>query len=105
MKREVNKRSLLKVGVVIFDLIGLIGCAMISWKAALWYFGFAFVGALLQYAYEKMEDKLIHISSTVPIEPQPQPQPTKEEVVEVTKVHARPTKKSSKKVKKSTVKE
>lgn len=103
MKREVNKKNLLKVGVVILDLVGLIGCAMISWKAALWYFGFALVGAMLQYPFKKMEDKLPINESPVPVEPQPQP--TKEESVEVTKVHARPAKKSIKKVKKSTVKE
>lgn len=101
MKREVNKRRLLNIGVVIFDLIGLIGCALISWKAALWYFGFAFIGAMLQYASKKMEDELPISEPTVPVEPQP----TKEEVVEVTKVHTRPVKKSIKKAKKSIVKE
>lgn len=105
MKREVIKKILLGVGAIIFDLTGLIGCAMISWKAALWYFGFAVIGTVLQYFYKDIEIKVVIDEPTVPVEPQPEAQPVEEVVLTETKVHTKPKKKPIKKGKKPIVKE
>ena len=105
MKREVIKTIRFGAGAIIFDLTGLIGCAMISWKAALWYFGFSVIGAIFQYFYKDLEVKLVIDEPTVPVEPQLEVQPVEEEVPTTTKVHTKPNKKPIKKVKKPIVKE
>lgn len=105
MKREVIKKILLGAGAIIFDLTGLVGCAMISWKAALWYFGFAVIGSIFQLAYKDLEVKLVIDEPTVPVEPQLEAQPVEEDVPTTTKVHTKPKKKPIKKVKKPIVKE
>lgn len=105
MKREVIKKILCGVGAIIFDLTGLIGCAMISWKAALWYFGFAVIGSIFQLAYKDIDVELVIEEPTVPVEPQLEVQPVEEVVLTETKVHTKPKKKPIKKVKKPIVKE
>lgn len=105
MKREVIKKILLGAGAIIFDLTGLIGCAMISWKAALWYFGFAVIAAIFQHFYKDIEIELVIEEPAVSVEPQLEAQPVEEEVPTTTKVHTKPKKKPIKKVKKPIVKE
>lgn len=105
MNREVIKKILLGAGAIIFDLTGLIGCALISWKAALWYFGFAVIGSLFQHFYKDVDIKLVIEEPPIPSEPQPEVQPINEVVLTETKVHTKPKKKSIKKVKKPIVKE
>ena len=105
MNREVIKKILLGAGAIIFDLTGLIGCALISWKAALWYFGFAVIGSLFQHFYKDVDINLVIEELPIPSEPQPEVQPINEVVLTETKVHTKPKKKSIKKVKKSIVKE
>lgn len=105
MRREVIKKILLGAGAIIFDLIGLIGCAMISWKAALWYFGFSVIGAIFQYFYKDLEIEVVIEEPTVPVEPQLEAQPVEEVVLTETKVHTKPKKKPIKKGKKPIVKE
>ena len=105
MRREVIKKILLGAGAIIFDLKGLLGCAMISWKAALWYFGFAVIGAVFQYFYKDLEVELLIEEPPVPVESQPEAQPVEEVVLTETKVHTKPKKKPIKKGKKPIVKE
>lgn len=105
MRREVIKKILLGAGAIIFDLTGLIGCAMISWKAALWYFGFSVIGAVFQYFYKDLEVELVIEEPSVPVESQLEAQPVEEVVLTETKVHTKPKKKPIKKGKKPIVKE
>lgn len=109
MKREVIKKILFGAGAIIFDLTGLIGCAMISWKAALWYFGFMVIGSIFQLAYKGIEiDLTVDLATdkpTAPVEPQLEAQPVEEVILTETKVHTKPKKKPIKKVKKPIVKE
>ena len=105
MKREVIKKILLGAGAIIFDLTGLIGCALISWKATLWYFGFTVIGSIFQYFYKDVDIKVIIEEPTTPSEPQTEVQPVEEVVPTTTKVHTKPKKKPIKKVKKPIVKE
>ena len=105
MKREVIKKILLGAGAIIFDLTAIIGCAMISWKATLWYCGFAAIGAVFQYFYKDLEVKLVIDEPTVPVESQLEAQPVEEVVLTETKVHTKPKKKPIKKGKKPIVKE
>lgn len=109
MKREVIKKILFGAGAIIFDLTGLIGCAMISWKAALWYFGFAVIGSIFQLAYKDIEiDLTVDFTAdkpTISVEPQLEAQPVEEVVLTETKVHTKPKKKPIKKGKKPIVKE
>lgn len=105
MRREVIKKILLGAGAIIFDLTGLLGCAMISWKAALWYFGFSVIGAVFQYFYKDLEVEVVIEEPPVPVEPQLEAQPVEEVVLTETKVHTKPKKKPIKKGKKPIVKE